>query len=57
LRNQEERFLISLFRVVFDVLENQVKRSSHCGAIGNTNALTGVGPIERERADNAGNIG
>src|SRR3984893_18229425 len=57
LRNQEDGFLISLFWVVLDVFENQIKRSSDCRAIGNTNALTGVGPIERERADHASNIG
>src|ERR1700693_5807561 len=57
LRNQEDSFLISLFWVVFDVLENQVKSSSECCTLGNTNALTGVGPIERERAGHASNIG
>src|SRR5712692_8437422 len=43
LRNQKDCFLVALFRVVLDVLENQVKSSSKCRVIGDTNALTSVG--------------
>jgi hypothetical protein len=50
-------FLIALFRIIFDVLENQVESSFECRVIGYTNALTGVGPIKRERAGHASNVG
>src|SRR5713226_7317738 len=57
LRNQKDCFLVALFRVVLDVFENQVKSSSKCSVIGDTNALTSVGPIERKRAGHTSNVG
>src|SRR5271170_5071227 len=57
LRNQKDWLLISLFRVVLDVLENQVKSSPERSVLGNTNALTSVGPIEGERASHPSNVG